>query len=61
MSTCVFDETGAKVISATRRSVDMLNLKPSELDVVKSVFDEAGGKMISSTRRIFYMPNLIHS
>ena len=50
----VFDETGAKMISATRRIFYMQNLKPSELDVTTSVFDEPGVKMISSTRRMLF-------
>ena len=52
------DETGAKMISATRRIFYMQNLKPSELDVVTFVFDETGAKMISATWCIFYMQNL---
>ena len=46
--TSVFDETGAKMISATRRIFYMQNWKPSQLDVVTSVFDETGAKMVST-------------
>ena len=58
MAKPVFDETGAKMISATRRIVNMQNLKPSYLDVVKSLSDETGANMINATRRIFDMQNL---
>ena len=53
MVTSVFDETGAEVISATRRIFSMQSLKPSYLDTVAELEALVDASDIYATRPIF--------